>query len=133
MSSVPEAALVPSFLSWVPCRSGVSKGKPLAYSLSEMGAVGDIVPYSWRVLAPTLLRCVLVLESPNTRHPGAVGGDVGSWKVVSPSDGPGSGEGLTVGCYTSIFSLFPAVGILIWDLPEGWRAWVIAHAGDESG
>lgn len=67
---------LPSLLMF--CRSGVSKGKPLLHSFSKVGAGGDIVPNSQRVLAPTLLRYVLVCESPDLRHPGAVGDDTGS-------------------------------------------------------
>lgn len=79
------------------------------------------MPCSWRVPAPTLL-CSGLGVSRLLSHPGAVGGDKESWKVVSPSDGPDSGKGLAWGSFDQDSSLsFPDCGEL-WDLPEGWGA-----------
>lgn len=46
-----------------------------------------MVPYSWRVPAPTLL-CSGLGISRLSSYPGAVGGDKGSWKVVFHLIGP---------------------------------------------
>lgn len=127
MSSARAAALVPAFSPWCPGGQGFLRESLSPNSLPEVGAGGDIGPYSWRFLAPTLLRCVLVLESPNSRHPGAV-------KVVSLCDVSGSGEGLALDYFISIhFSSFPAVGSLSGICQKARELGFIAHAGSESG
>lgn len=60
-----QSAGVLSLLSQAPSRPGSLRESHSCTSLSEVGAGGDI-SCSWRVPAPTFLRCILVLESPDS-------------------------------------------------------------------